>query len=108
MVLTVVATLGGLLVRWRHRRARRKRQQLRMLSKVTHELRTPLNAIIGWVHLLKRGTLDADHARRALDSIERNARLEARLVDAMLDATAAAKGEPPVARAGAVVRVSAA
>ena len=106
MVVTVVAKLGGLVVRWRRRRATQRRDQLRALGAVNHELRTPLNAILGWVKLLKGGALDADRTRRALDSIERNAQIEARLVDELLQATARARGEPPVARAGAIFRMS--
>src|SRR6185295_2791126 len=34
---------------------------------VSHELRGPLNAILGWVHVLRTGTLDEPSARRALE-----------------------------------------
>ena len=44
------------------------------LATLSHELRTPLNAIVGWVHLLRAGQLDEDTARRALETIERNAK----------------------------------
>ena len=55
------------------------------LATLSHELRTPLNAIAGWVHLLRGGRLDDATARRALETIDRNARIEAQLVADMLD-----------------------
>jgi signal transduction histidine kinase len=48
------------------------------LASVPHELRSPLDAILGWVHLLKTGELDPERARRALETIERNARSQSR------------------------------
>jgi signal transduction histidine kinase len=55
------------------------------LATLSHELRTPLNAIVGWVHLLRNGRLDEATARRALETIDRNARIQAQLVADMLD-----------------------
>ena len=49
---------------------------------VSHELRTPLNAILGWAQV---GMLDPSQRERALDTIARNARRQARLVDDLLD-----------------------
>ncbi len=107
MVRTVVRKVGGLVLRWHHRRERRRRREhLRIANAVSHELRTPLNAILGSVELLKGGLLDRDETRRALASIERNARLETQLVDELLDASAGIRGELPLARAGAVFRLS--
>src|SRR6059036_4318012 len=45
------------------------------LATLSHELRTPLNAILGWVGLLRSGTLDAASASRGPEVIERNSRL---------------------------------
>ena len=55
------------------------------LATVSHELRTPLNAIIGWSHLLNEGCLDATTAASALESIERNAKSQAQLIEDLLD-----------------------
>ncbi|MFN2532031.1 MAG: ATP-binding protein [Pyrinomonadaceae bacterium] len=55
------------------------------LATVSHELRTPLNAIIGWSHMLRSGRLDDDTAARAIETIERNAKSQAQLVEDVLD-----------------------
>jgi signal transduction histidine kinase/ActR/RegA family two-component response regulator len=55
------------------------------LASLSHELRTPLNAVIGWAHLIQRGHLTADKTRHAIDTIERNAQVQARLVEDLLD-----------------------
>jgi signal transduction histidine kinase len=55
------------------------------LTIVSHELRNPLNAIIGWVHLLGSGGLDEDRTRRAVETIERNVKLQVSLIDEILD-----------------------
>ncbi|HEY7497897.1 MAG TPA: response regulator [Vicinamibacterales bacterium] len=55
------------------------------LATLSHELRTPLNAILGWSQLLAGGQLNEDTARRAIEIIERNTRLQARLIDDLLD-----------------------
>ncbi len=55
------------------------------LAVVSHELRTPLNAILGWVQLILMGRLDEATHKRALESIERNAKSQARLIEDILD-----------------------
>jgi signal transduction histidine kinase len=55
------------------------------LATLSHELRTPLNAILGWTQLLAGGQLDAAASRRAIETIERNTRLQAQLIDDLLD-----------------------
>jgi len=52
---------------------------------LSHELRGPLNAILSWVYLLRSGKLDGARAVRALETIERNAKAEGRLISDMLD-----------------------
>jgi PAS domain S-box-containing protein len=55
------------------------------LAMLSHELRTPLSAILGWAQILRTGQLPAERARHALEVIERNARIEANLVESLLD-----------------------
>ncbi len=55
------------------------------LATLSHELRTPLNAILGWVRLLRSGTLDPTGARRGPEIIERNTRVLAQLIEDLLD-----------------------
>jgi signal transduction histidine kinase len=63
------------------------------LGTVSHELRTPLNAVLGWLHLLRTGQLDSDAMARGLESIERNARLQAQLTGNLLDVSKALTGD---------------
>jgi len=55
------------------------------LATVSHELRTPLNAIVGWSHMLRTRSFDAATTQRALETIERNAKAQAQLVEDILD-----------------------
>jgi signal transduction histidine kinase/CheY-like chemotaxis protein len=55
------------------------------LAMVSHELRTPLNAITGWTSMLLSGGLEPARQKRALETIERNARSQAQLIDDLLD-----------------------
>src|SRR6476620_8943429 len=55
------------------------------LATLSHELRTPLNAILGWAQLLASGHLDESTTRRAIEIIERNTRLQAQLIEDLLD-----------------------
>lgn len=55
------------------------------LATISHELRTPLSAILGWARMLRMGQLSEENEIKALDTIERNARAQAQLVDDLLD-----------------------
>lgn len=55
------------------------------LASASHELRTPLQAILGWTQLLAKRESDAKSLATGLEVIERNARVQARLIDDMLD-----------------------
>jgi signal transduction histidine kinase len=61
------------------------RSKDQFLALVSHELRSPLTAILNWSALLARGDADAAKLRRGLEAIDRNARVQARLVDDILD-----------------------
>jgi signal transduction histidine kinase/CHASE1-domain containing sensor protein/CheY-like chemotaxis protein len=55
------------------------------LATVSHELRTPLTAILGWSRLLEDGALDHDGSKQAVETIWRNAKAQAQIVDDILD-----------------------
>ena len=57
------------------------------LAVVSHELRTPLNSILGWATLLNSDILPPEKSRAATQAIERAARVEAQLVESLLDLT---------------------
>jgi len=63
------------------------------LAVVSHELRAPLSAISGWIHLARSGKLDATMMHRALETIERNARAQAQLIDDLLDVSRIISGK---------------
>ncbi|HVF56805.1 MAG TPA: PAS domain S-box protein [Pyrinomonadaceae bacterium] len=55
------------------------------LATISHELRTPLTAILGWAHLMRAGQVGEKSATEILETIERNARSQAQLIDDLLD-----------------------
>jgi PAS domain S-box-containing protein len=55
------------------------------LATVSHELRTPLTAILGWSRMLQSGSLDEDVALKAVETINRNAKSQAQIIDDILD-----------------------
>ncbi|HET9391247.1 MAG TPA: response regulator [Steroidobacteraceae bacterium] len=63
------------------------------LATMSHELRTPLNAIFGWVTLLRTRRLDTATQERALETIERNARSQKRLIEDLLDVSRIVTGK---------------
>ncbi|HEU4391972.1 MAG TPA: PAS domain S-box protein [Blastocatellia bacterium] len=77
-----------LLEREREARAdaeRANRAKDEFLAIVSHELRTPLNAVLGWVNISRAGTFSEAITARALETIERNARSQAKLIEQLLD-----------------------
>ena len=63
------------------------------LATLSHEPRTPLTPVVGWIKLLRSGTLDDKSVAQALDAIERNAWLQSRLIDDLLDTSRIATGK---------------
>ena len=63
------------------------------LATLSHELRTPLTAMLGWVRMLQSGTLDDATSARALHVIDRNTRLQAQLIDDLLDVSRIVTGK---------------
>jgi signal transduction histidine kinase/CheY-like chemotaxis protein len=71
-------------------RAARMRDEF--LATLSHELRSPLNAVMGWTQILKSKMPGPDVIAKAVDVIERNARLQTRLVTDLLDISRAISG----------------
>jgi PAS domain S-box-containing protein len=63
------------------------------LATLSHELRTPLNAIMGYVYMLREGTIPEEGRARALDLIDRNAKTLTRLVGDVLDMSTIVAGK---------------
>jgi PAS domain S-box-containing protein len=55
------------------------------LATLSHELRTPLNAVLGWAKILRLGKLQGEELQQGLDTIERNAGVQAQLIEDLLD-----------------------
>ncbi|MEP1076261.1 PAS domain S-box protein [Leptolyngbya sp. PL-A3] len=63
------------------------------LAVLSHELRSPLNPILGWSRLLQTKKLDEAKVTEALKTIERNARLQAELIEDLLDVSRILQGK---------------
>jgi PAS domain S-box-containing protein len=63
------------------------------VATVSHELRTPLHAMLGWVRLLRSGQLAPEKRERALETVERNARVQVQLVEDLLDVSRIISGK---------------
>ena len=62
------------------------------LAVLSHELRTPLNPILGWSKILRSRKCDAATMERALETIERNAKLQTQLIEDLLDISCIMQG----------------
>jgi PAS domain S-box-containing protein len=63
------------------------------LATLSHELRTPLSAILGWAQVLRRGGRDQNDLSKGLQTIERNARAQAQLIEDLLDMSRITSGK---------------
>ncbi|WP_242728668.1 hybrid sensor histidine kinase/response regulator [Microcoleus vaginatus] len=63
------------------------------LAVLSHELRTPLNPILGWTKLLRSNVLTPEKQRYALETIERNAKLQTQLIEDLLDVSGILQGK---------------
>ncbi|MDB4969942.1 MAG: response regulator receiver sensor hybrid histidine kinase [Myxococcales bacterium] len=80
------------------------------LAAISHELRTPLNVIVGWTDLLVAGGLDAEKTRRAIETIQRSANVQKKLIDDLLDVSRMLVGklklEPEQTRVATVIQAA--
>jgi two-component system CheB/CheR fusion protein len=74
------------------------------LAVLSHELRTPLSAMLGWTRLLRVGKLDRGRAEHAVEVIDRNVVLQARLIDDLLDVSRIIAGKLRVERRPVALR----
>ena len=63
------------------------------LATLSHELRTPLNAILGWIQVLEHDLSSPDRVRHAMDIVKRNAKLQAQLIEDILDVSRIINGK---------------
>jgi signal transduction histidine kinase/ActR/RegA family two-component response regulator len=63
------------------------------LATVSHELRTPLNAMLGWSHVLRNPHVTRATTEQAVLAIDRNARMQARLIEDILDVSRIVTGK---------------
>ncbi|MBN4005296.1 response regulator [Nostoc sp. LPT] len=63
------------------------------LAVLSHELRSPLNPILGWARILQKSHQDAAKTQYALETIERNAKLQAQLIEDLLDVSRILQGK---------------
>ncbi|MDH6097545.1 ATP-binding protein [Anabaenopsis sp. FSS-46] len=63
------------------------------LGILSHELRSPLNAILGWVQLLRARKLSDTQMAKAMETIERNARTQAQVIEDLLDISSMIRGQ---------------
>jgi PAS domain S-box-containing protein len=63
------------------------------LAVLSHELRTPLNPILGWTRLLRTGKVDRQKTALALETIERNVKLQTQLIEDLLDVSRILQGK---------------
>ena len=88
--------LGQALARERTARTEAEtanRMKDEFLATLSHELKTPLTAMLGWARLLRSGELDTQTAARAIETIESNARLQAQLIEDLLDVSSIILGK---------------
>ncbi|MDR9896066.1 ATP-binding protein [Aetokthonos hydrillicola Thurmond2011] len=63
------------------------------LAVLSHELRSPLNPIVGWARLLQTREFEPGALKHALATIERNAKLQAQLIEDLLDVSRILQGK---------------
>jgi signal transduction histidine kinase len=85
--------MGKTLIRERQNVEQKSGPDVSMfLAMVSHELLTPTTAILGWASLLRDGPADEGTVAHGVEVIERNARLQSRLIEQLLDYSRASNG----------------
>jgi signal transduction histidine kinase/ActR/RegA family two-component response regulator len=87
---------GQLLVRAERARAEAEaanRIKDEFLATLSHELRTPLTSLLGWSSVLREAKRDQKVLNQGLDAIDRNARVQAQLIDDLLDVSRIVSGK---------------
>ncbi len=68
------------------------------LATVSHELRTPLNAMLGWAQMLRDDDIDPEDFKNAVSTIERNALIQSKLIEDLLDVSRIISGKMTLKR----------
>jgi len=63
------------------------------LATLSHELRTPMNAVLGWVRMLRSGVVQDHRVQDALQAVERNASIQHRMIEDLLDVSRVVAGK---------------
>ncbi len=87
---------GQLLVRAERARAEAEaanRIKDEFLATLSHELRTPLTSLLGWSSVLREAKRDEKVLNQGLEAIDRNARVQAQLIDDLLDVSRIVSGK---------------
>lgn len=77
----------------RNEAERASRLKDEFLATLSHELRTPLNAILGWAQLILSGSMKPEDVHRGLETIERNARAQNKLIEDLLEMSSIISGK---------------
>ena len=70
------------------------------LATLSHELRSPLNVMLGWTQMLRSRQVSAAAATRGFDILERNVRLQAKLIEDLLDVSRIVTGKLRIEKRG--------
>jgi signal transduction histidine kinase/CheY-like chemotaxis protein len=80
------------------------------LATISHELRTPLTAMLGWARILREEDPDSARLQKGLEVIERNATVQAQLIEDILDVSRIVAGKVRLTmgtvNVGAVIRAA--
>ncbi|HYC57796.1 MAG TPA: ATP-binding protein [Candidatus Binatia bacterium] len=72
---------------------RASRMKDEFVATLSHELRTPLSAIMGWAHMLRSGDRPTEDVAKGMEVIERNARVQAQIIEDLLDMSRIVAGQ---------------